>query len=99
MQVEKTKWGRRLERAVFPVTMVWLVLLAIAAAWVANLPIPENRGLERGIGWMIVGLPLLPGLILTILSWFFRSVRVCRCRNCGHRHEVPLRKPEEAAPG
>jgi hypothetical protein len=91
MRVEKTKWGRRVEDAVFPVTMIWLVILAIALAWAMLQPVPEETTVERGLGWMIVGLPLLPGLLLTIVSWFFHSVRVCRCRTCGHRHEIPLR--------
>jgi hypothetical protein len=88
--VRRTPAGRRVERMVFPVTIWWTALLLIAGGLFGALYTGPFGGLEKGFGWMLIGLPLLPGLVLTIISWFFPHVRVYRCRACGGSTEVLL---------
>jgi hypothetical protein len=89
LEVVRTKTGRRLERWIFPVTGGWCLLLLGVAVVLSGTP---SRGgtLERGFGWMLVGLPAIPGFVLWMASWFFPQVRRYRCRHCGRVTEVPF---------
>jgi len=98
LTVRRTPAGRRVERSVFPVTVWWTALLLVAGGWFgAFYRGPMGHQLEKGFGWMLIGLPLLPGLILTIISWFFPYVRVYRCRACGSSREVLLSEARRSA--
>jgi hypothetical protein len=83
--------GRKLERLVFPVTGGWCLFLLLAALVFSGTP-SRGGGLERGFGWMLVGLPAIPGFALWMASWFFPQVRRFQCRHCGRVTEVPFRE-------
>jgi hypothetical protein len=78
-----------LERWIFPVTGAWCLVILVAAVVLSGTP---SRGgtLERGIGWLLVGLPAIPGFALWVASWFFPKVRRFHCRHCGVFTEVAL---------
>ena len=80
-----------LERLIFPVTGGWCLVILLAALVLSGTP---SRGgtLERGIGWLLVGLPAIPGFVLWVASWFFPKVRRFHCRKCGVVTEVPFKE-------
>ena len=84
-----------LERWIFPVTGAWCLVILVAAVVFSGAP---SRGgtLERGIGWLLVGLPSIPGFVLWMASWFFPKVRRFHCRKCGVVTEVSF---EDVASG
>lgn len=90
-EVARTKVGRVLERWIFPVTGAWCLLLFLAAVVFSGTP-SRGGSLERGIGWLLVGLPAIPGFVLWMASWFFPKVRRFHCRQCGVVTEMALKE-------
>lgn len=92
LTVRRIPIGRKIENLVHPVSMWWTGIFLTSMVLIAAFyhP-PSNSTLERGFGWFIVYAPLIPGGILTIISWFFPYVRVYRCRYCGVETEVLLK--------
>lgn len=84
--------GRRIENSVYPVTMWWtaVFLICMVLFGVSYHP-PLGSTVERGFGWFLIYIPLIPGGILTMISWFFPSVRVYHCHRCGAETECLLR--------
>lgn len=94
LTVTRVPWGRKIEGWVFPVTVVWSIVLVIGTLTFAALHVPKpDAPLERGLGWFLVYGPLIPGGLLSILSWCFPHVRIHHCRHCGVSTETRL-KPD-----
>ena len=87
--VQPHRHARRLQALVFPVSGVWFGILLVGFTAFFLLYVPKG-GVDRGIGWMMICLPAIPGFVLSVLSWFFPRVRVWTCRQCGAVEEVPL---------
>ncbi len=90
--VRKNRPGRRVADLIFPVTAWWCALILVAGiAFAVFHRSPGHGPLERGFGWLLVGLPVLPGLLLWIVSCFFPDVRIYRCKACGATTEHRLK--------
>jgi hypothetical protein len=88
--------GRKIEILVFPVTAWWSAIFVTSMLLVMMFYRPTgNFYLGRAIGWFLIYTPLIPGGILTIISWFFPHVRVYHCRHCGLETEVLLKAGPE----
>ncbi len=83
-----------MERWIFPVTGAWCLVILVAAM-VFSGSLSRGGTLERGIGWLLVGLPAIPGFVLWVASWFFPQVRRFHCRNCGAVTELPFKEMAE----
>jgi hypothetical protein len=94
IEVVRTRGGRILERWIFPVTGAWCLVILVAAM-VFSGSLSRGGTLERGIGWLLVGLPAIPGFVLWVASWFFPQVRRFHCRNCGAVTELPFKEMAE----
>ncbi len=93
LTVVRTRMGRRIEGLVFPVTVWWTGLfLVFCIGYAAFWPVEEGSKLQRGVAWFVIGVPLIPGMILSLVSWFFPYVRIFRCRSCGATDEVALKE-------
>jgi hypothetical protein len=92
LTVKRTPVGRKIEELIFPVTGWWSAIFATSLfIFMAFFEMPEDLDAGRGIGWFIMYVPLIPGGIMAIISWFFPHVRIYHCRNCGKTHEVLLK--------
>lgn len=86
--------ARRLQSWAFPVSGVWSLILLIAVIVLGVFYKPVGGTAERGVGWAILSLPAIPGVLLYAISWMFPNVRLFRCRHCGHQEELVLREPD-----
>lgn len=92
LTVKRTPVGRKIEELIFPVTKWWTaIFITGVVVFAAIYRPPENSTLERGLGWFIVFVPLIPGGIMTAIAWFFPLVRSYHCRHCGKTHEILLK--------
>ena len=74
--------ARRLRGLVFPVSIGWtLALYFVFVVWLlVDFP---GWGMDTTVGLMI-GLPMVPGFVLFVLSLLFPKERVWTCSECGH---------------
>ena len=95
LTVRRTPVGRKIEELIFPVTGWWAaIFLTGVLIFAITYHPPPGSTVERGFGWFIIFVPLIPGGIMAIISWFFPMVRIYRCRHCGQTHEVLLKIDE-----
>jgi TRAP-type C4-dicarboxylate transport system permease small subunit len=92
LTVKRVPMGRKIENLVYPVTMWWSAILVTTVVYFAIFqPMDKFPMPGRAMGWGIMYAPLIPGGILTIISWFFPHVRIYHCRHCGIETELPLK--------
>ena len=89
LTVTRVGWGRKIEGWIFPTTICWSIIVVIGTLTFTALYVPPaDAPLERGLGWFLVYAPLIPGGILTMISWCFPRIRIYHCRHCGETTEA-----------
>jgi DNA-directed RNA polymerase subunit RPC12/RpoP len=87
-------FAQMLEDQSFRITGWWSLLLLcalVASVTVGGLPL-----IGRGLGWGLVFMPLLPGVLIWFLVRLFPTYRVTACPHCGFKEIQRLEVPKRA---
>jgi hypothetical protein len=88
-EVIRHPFAQRLQDSSFAITGWWIVLVGVVFA--ISLVLLDAGVIDRGMGWMLLFLPPLPGFTIFFVVRCFPRYRVTQCPYCGFRDMTRLR--------